>query len=433
MEQLPRAPLGGDQEPSNQYESQSRDADAQPPNLEALAPDAPENVVSALAAAVPAEAADHSDRERTAERRSNKDILAVAKASIDAVAEQVRRNENLPGVRALAEHFITSTDIQAPPYLLYRATAGGELDIREVRSTVADCAIFRLWSRSKVVYAMDDQLLSYLSEATATPIPTQVFGNLPHRDPYILLPQPDFSDPQTDYFRTHINVPVGAFVFGRYNQAQQLTSTADDKREDLGLMFVGFRDTDRGPDLVTLRCTIPLQGPTFTVEDAVNATIGKFQFNEHLSEDDPRKLEAWLRTYVGQAFNSLLYVCTDQPDIEEYRPGGGRGGRPAKSRERRRPRLDDVDTVVKLGFRMGPALHAARTRFEHQQGQQPGEGTGGKKRPHQKRGHYRTYWTGPGRGLPVMKWIDPFWVNESLLGTGDEPIDVVVRPVRKRR
>jgi hypothetical protein len=390
-------------------------------------------VVSVLATAVPAEAANRDADEPARERRTNKDILAVAKASIEAVAAQVRVNENMSGVRELAEYFITSDSMHAPPHLLSRATDGGRLDIREVMATVTDGAIFRLWSRSKVVYAMDDLLLGYLSETSSSPIPTQIFEQLPHSDPYILLPKPDLDDPQTDYYRTHINVPVGAFAFGRYNQAQQLTSTADDKREDLGLMFVGFRDTDHGPDLVTLRCTIPLQGATFKVEDAVNATIAKFRFNEHLAEDDPAKLEAWLRTYVGQAFNSLLYVCTEQPDIEVYQPRSGRHGKQAQRRARQRPRPDDIDRIVKLGFRMGPALHEARARWERGQSAQPGADTSERRvRPHQKKAHYRTYWTGPGRELPILKWIAPFWVNEKLLGQAGEPRDVVVRPVRGR-
>lgn len=368
-------------------------------------------------------------------RRSSKDILAVAKRAIEVLADVVRRSENVPGMRELAEHFINSDDRQAPPFHLHRALAACGGDFREVMSSAGDSAVFRLWSRSKVVYAMDDLLLDYLSESSTSRVPTQVFRALPHANPYLLLPKPDLNDPRTAYYRTHIGVPLGAFVFGRYNQAQQLCSTADGKREDLGLMFVGFIDREDGtPEPVTLRCTIPLGGPTFTVEDAVSTTIAKFNFTDDLAEDDPTKLEAWLRTYVAQAFNSLLYVCTEQPDIEVYRPDNSRPGKQAKSRERRRPRPDDIDQVVKLGFRLGPALHQARRQWEHGQ-QRPtisSEDGGRRVRPHQKKGHYRTYWTGAGRAEPILKWVAPFWVNEEMVGVVDQPKDVVVRPVRLR-
>ena len=186
------------------------------------------------------------------------------------------------------------------------------------------------------------------------------------------------------YYRTHIGVPWGAFVFGRYRDAQMLCSTRDGRREDLGLMFVGFLETAEEPVLQTIRCTIPLRERMITVEDAVNATVARFLFNEHLAEDDRSKLEAWLRTHVAQVFNSLVYICTDQPDIEVYRPGVNMAGKVKKSgrRQQRRPRLSDISEVVQLGFRMGPALHQARQRWERSQGERQ-TGTGVRQVPHQ--------------------------------------------------
>jgi hypothetical protein len=366
--------------------------------------------------------------------RSNKEILAAAKLGIELAAVHAREQENMPGVRALADYLVKHEGMGAPLHLMTPEMTPGHPLRREVMSGTADAAIFRLWSRSKVVYAMDDLMLGYLSESSPSQIPTEILRNLPHTDPYLLLPRPDFSDPQTNYYRTHMGIPLGVFVFGRHDEGQRLCSTASERREDFGLMFVNILDTEDGPVSSMLRCTIPLRQQMFTVEDAVNTTIGKFNFTGDLAEDDPAKLEAWLRTYVTQAFNSLLYVCTDQPDVEIYQPGSQRAGKPAKSRTRRRPRPDDIDTVVKLGFRMGPALHKAQKHWEatHDQHDDIGEPSG-RVRPHQKKGHHRTYWTGQGRTVPKLKWIKPFWVNEDLLDAAGGPTDVVVRPVKKGR
>jgi hypothetical protein len=178
---------------------------------------------------------------------------------------------------------------------------------------------------------------------------------------------------------------------------------------------------------------VPLRQATFSVEDAVDATISKFHFNADLGEDDHSKLEGWLRRYVGQAMSSLLYVCTDQPDVQAEEPDDRRRRKPAKSRSRRRPRPADIDTVVKLGFRMGPALYETQRRWEADPQRKAAEsaGTGARQRPHKKRSHIRTYWTGPGSQVPVAKWIAPFWVNKELL-SNHEPAEVVVRPVRNR-
>ena len=367
------------------------------------------------------------------ERRSRKEILRAAQLSIEAIAERVRLNERRPGIREVAQYMITSDDTRMPQHLRYPYLHPDHPEFPEVMATVRDGAIFRLWAGAKVIYAMDDGLLGYLSDSSASAIPTEILRGIPHANPYVLLPKPDLEEPETAYYRSHIGVPWGAFVFGRYNDAQQLCSTRDERREDLGLMFVGFLETETEPVLQTIRCTIPLRERMISVEDAVNATVAKFLFNEHLAEDDRSKLEAWLRRYVAQVFNSLVYICTDQPDIETYRPGVNRAGRIKKSRRRqqRRPRLSDINEVVQLGFRMGPALHHARRQWEHRQGEQP-TGTGVRQVPHRRRSHYQTYWTGPGRQVPRVKWIAPYWVNQDQLGSEAGPRDVVVRPVKKR-
>jgi hypothetical protein len=372
--------------------------------------------------------------EQPYERRTNKEILAAARLSIEAVADQVQGAESRLAIGGLAQHLIDSDDRQIPPRLIRPNLIPGHPDYQDTLASARDAAIFGLWSRSKVVYAMDEHLLHYFSESASSQVPTEIFRNLPHPDPYVLLPKPDFNDLETNYYRRHIGVPLGAFVFGRYNDAQQLCSTAADQREDLGLMFAGLIETDTGPALQVLRCTVPLRQATFSVENAVEATITKFHFNDDLGEDDHRKLEDWLRKYVSQAMSSLLYICTDQPDVQVEKSGGDRRGKPAKSRARRRPRPGDIDTVVKLGFRMGPALYEARLRWESGHRDvatgTSGTGAGARKRPHMKRPHIRTYWTGPGGQVPVAKWIAPFWVNKDLLADGDGPADVVVRPVR---
>jgi hypothetical protein len=52
-------------------------------------------------------------------------------------------------------------------------------------------------------------------------------------------------------------------------------------------------------------------------------------------------------------------------------------------------------------------------------------------RPHQKRGHYQTYWTGPGGRVPRLTWVAPYWVSLDLLGQ-EAPQTAVVRRVKKR-
>lgn len=367
-------------------------------------------------------------------RRSNKEILAAAKAGIELLAMQIRDNELVPGIRELSQHMASpENDGTVPMHLRYQYLHPNHPLFRELLAQAADGAIFRLWGQAKVVYAMDDDLLGYLSESSVSSIPTEILKGIPHVNPYVLLPEPDLSDPETAYYRTHVGVPWGAFVFGRYRNGELICSTNDERREDLGLMFLGFLQDERDTALQVIRCTVPLQGPTLTVESVVDRTLFGFRFDAHLAEDDRSKFEAWLRKYVTLVFNSLIYVCTEQPDIESYRPALNKAGKVKKSAKRRqaRPRMDDINEVVQLGFRMGPALNEARQRREHEQAQPSGASTGGHQPPHQRRGHYRTFWTGRGRQIPRLRWVPPYWVHKDLLGE-EAPQTAVVRRVKKQ-
>jgi hypothetical protein len=365
-------------------------------------------------------------------RRSNKEILQAAKAGIELFTTQLRQYEQVPGIRELAQHLASpENDGTVPAHLRYPIFNPNHPFFPEAMARGRDGAIFRLWGKAKVIYAMDDDLLGYLSESSMSSIPTEILRNIPHTNPYVLLPAPDLSDPETAYYRTHVGVPWGAFVFGRYRNAELLCSTNDERREDLGLMFLGFIENEEATALQTIRCTIPLREATLTVESVVNETIRGFTFNEHLQEDERVRFEAWLRKYVGLVFNSLVYVCTDRPDIEMYRPGINKAGKLKKSAKRHqaRPRMDDINEVVQLGFRMGPALNAARQRWQRERAQ-AATGTGVRQPPHRRRGTYRTYWTGRGRQIPRLRWVAPYWVNQDLLS--DEAPTAVVRKVRKR-
>jgi hypothetical protein len=66
--------------------------------------------------------------------------------------------------------------------------------------------------------------------------------------------------------------------------------------------------------------------------------------------------------------------------------------------------------MIKVDWRLGPAFHTARRVAA-------GTPAGGRRRPtpHQKRGHFRSYWTGQGRTTQVLRFIKSFWVNLDLV------------------
>lgn len=364
-------------------------------------------------------------------RRTDKEALASVREVLGAVAVHNQDGQaRYPVVRQLAERMALG-DSTIPDHL-GRQLAVYEDDphmISQVRAYSADAAIYRLFQRSKVAYAMDDHLLGQLSESSADKVPTDILRDLPHANPFVLLPSPDFEDEETRYYRNHIGLPAGAFVYGKRDCGKYTCSTADPRLDVLGIMFAGEIIDNGAENFLVLRCSVPLDGDRTSVDDAVAATVQGFRWSSDLGESDPRRLEAWLRRYVTQVFSSVLYVCTDQPDVETYRPTA-----PAKqkARKQRRPRAGDIESLVKVGWRLGPELWAERQRHE-QAGRSPaGDGTTRHSpRAHRRRPSWQIYHTGPGGSVPKLLWRKPHWVNAHRLDEpGSGPADVVVRPVR---
>jgi hypothetical protein len=363
-------------------------------------------------------------------RRTDKEALASVREVMGSVARHVHGGQQrYPLVRPLAEA-MAGSDSKIPQHLSRQLDDyDDQPTLSQIRAYTADTAVYRLWERSKVVYAMDDRLLGDLSESSADKVPTAVLRDVPHANPFVLLPSPDFDDEETQYYRTHVGLPAGAFVYGKRDGGKYMCSTADERLDVLGIMFAG-QIIERGVGCFqVLRCSVPLDGDTTSVDAAVTRTIKNFRWSADTGERDPARLEAWLRKYVTQVFNTVLYVCTDQPDIETYRPAATTK---QKARKQRRPRAGDVDSLVKVGWRLGPELFAERQR--HEQADQAPAGDGATRRSpraHRRRPTWQTYHTGPGGSVPKLLWRKPHWVNAHRLDEpGSGPADVVVRPVR---
>jgi hypothetical protein len=364
-------------------------------------------------------------------QRTDREALATVREVLGSVARHNQEGQALyPPVRALAERMALS-DSQIPGRLLDRLEpyeADPDL-MRQVRAYTADAAAYRLFESSKVAYAMDDYLLGELSESSADKVPTDILRDLPHANPFVLLPSPNFEDEDTRYYSTHIGLPAGAFVYGKRDSGKYMCSTTDPRLDVLGIMFAGEIMSHGRSCFQVLRCSMPLDGDRTSVDEAVATTVKGFRWSSDIGESDPKRLEAWLRRYLTQVFSSVLYVCTDQPDVEVYRPAATTAKQ--KARKPRRPRAGDIESLVKVGWRLGPELFAERQRYEREDRVPAGDGTRRSPRAHRRRPTWMTYHTGPGGSVPKLKWRKAHWVNTHRLNQpGDGPADVVVRPVR---
>lgn len=116
----------------------------------------------------------------------------------------------------------------------------------------------------------------------------------------------------------------------------------------------------------------------------------------------------------------VLYLCSERPDID----GRGQPGNPTPKRVKGGTRLFAADGPRRwdVGLRIGAALRTARERAST-----AGDDSRQGPRPHVRRAHYHTYWTGPrtGKQTPVLRWLPPIPV-----GLTDEELPAILRRVR---
>lgn len=289
------------------------------------------------------------------QQRTDKQTLGLAREMTKAVVAHIQGGESrYPVVRDVAA-LMASGIKEVPPHIM-RAVPEHPGDRREVQAMARDVAVHTLWRGSKTVLAMDDYLLTVLSESPAE-LPTAAVKSLGFRNPLVVLTTPDFSDEETRYYLEHIGIPLGAYVFGRWDRGQLLCSTNDDRFEDLGVMFVGFISTPEGMVLQTLRCTVPLGQDKTTIADAVARTVSGFHFTEDLGEEDITRLSTWLRRYLTQVLHTVSYAGSNPQDAEVYRPQA-KAVRKHKRSQRQRP--DEVDEFVRVGSHLSRELRELR-------------------------------------------------------------------------
>lgn len=363
---------------------------------------------------------------------SHNATLEAARAGIEQIVLRSRKNDD-PVVRALVASTVNGEEVPEGIRLVL-GTMGPDAYANVMRATTPG-VVTGFWERAKVVYATDADLMQYLTDRDVA-VPAGILRTLPHPDPYVLLPLPD----QDTGPGQEIGVPYGAFIFGRYGDGNHPCSTADPRMTDLGVMFT-IRLPGQPGRLFTLRCIIPLPaGPTAvaTVGEVVSKTIARFHYSPGMSgitTDQRQKLQPWLEAYIPQVFGTLMYVCTDQPDTSVWtRPQAPPRRKNAGRRPGRRARLDhpaDPDTIVSLGFRLGPALREAQERHEqaYRGGSREPQSAGWKQPPHQRRPHLQTFWTGAGRTVPRLRFVNSYWVGLDQLA--EPPATAVVRPVRR--
>ncbi|MEC3916026.1 hypothetical protein [Nocardia sp. CDC160] len=280
--------------------------------------------------------------------------------------------------------------------------------------TVQTAEAARMWRRHRVVYRVHPGLAESLIDTdTRAEVPCEVFKRLPHPEPFVVFPVPIPAPIAKNHFGlTVVGQPayVGMLITG-VNEYEQLCSTADPDVRQLSVALASTIEYEgQAPGHDETIALVPLAG-RFSIDSLIERNT-QYESLGEFANDEQRRV-------YNLAFSLLLYLCSDQRDAREHQPE-------TNKRARKSGRGDS--TIIDVGFDIGPELQAAR----RDSSTETAEGDEGKQvRPHLRRAHWHTYWTGPRNSpTPVVKWLHPIVVHKE--DKQDRPTAIQVRSPNPR-
>lgn len=297
-----------------------------------------------------------------------------------------------------------------------------------VNDNVSRNAVVELWrNQGRIAYDLNPEMAARLHRSDLKgKLPGGLFDRLPHISPMIPLPRPwPFRNPNSK--RT--GLIRAFFLTGRVGR-EAFCSTTDKRSEGLAIMpWVEWEGAEPGAylDVATPLFVIPRTEAPFTVADIIDHTN-----TWHGTHTDGTEKKVVKQILPG-ALSILMYLCCDNRDVQEppARPA-------AQGRKRQAPPRDPF--YVRVGWHIGPKLHAQRLRTQQEGGRERGGvvfPTGTEFGPQHRIGHFKTVHHGPQKSRQSLLWLDPYWTKKDMLeemeaegrepGTGIIPVDAQQR------
>jgi hypothetical protein len=128
--------------------------------------------------------------------------------------------------------------------------------------------------------------------------------------------------------------------------------------------------------------------------------------------------------HIAPFLNLVLYICSRNCEIRDSKRVRDQPTNPSFVKTKQGPRIfpPNHPTVWEVGYRIGPALEAAK----QQQSSETHGGAHASPRAHIRRSHWHSYWTGAKSSPKAeLRWLSPIAVNVDE----DHETIPTVRPV----
>lgn len=131
------------------------------------------------------------------------------------------------------------------------------------------------------------------------------------------------------------------------------------------------------------------------------------------------------RERATRGINLILYLCAENAEIQSPHKKVARTSTP---QDPDAPAAATIKpTSYNVGVRIGAAIRAALAAREVEINEvNVAAHKHASPIPHIRRAHYATYWTGEGRKIPVVRWIEPILVGVKRV---DGEVPTTIRPV----
>ena len=275
---------------------------------------------------------------------------------------------------------------------------------------------FIYWRYTKKIYRLNADIISDVAGTYVDNIPAQVLKELPAWSIYVSAEELHTELP-TSY-------PInGFFFYPLYNNDGNIIRLfiIDDLKQSQGTTGLKEKDVDVVNNIIRIKDSregLLDSRKMECIDGEVVVTV-----NEKLKDFRDREFNL-----LNAQISMVLYICSQINDIKEK----NQFKRSEKHKKHVHTHHELPAQNIRewdVGIRMGQAIR--QYRQEEPTGKE--RTTIGSKRPHIRRGHWHTYWTGSKKPelaherKPKLKWLPPVPVNSEDV----DNLPVVITPVEK--
>lgn len=263
-----------------------------------------------------------------------------------------------------------------------------------------------LWRLTKGCYEFDSTLLDHLSETEVTKIPLALLENLPEYVVYVPLNGRRLFRLQAE----GVFMGLSEFRDGR-KQLRFVVWTTDGELLNHTLALTS-------DDLKTC-----LDDSYVFVEQDRAVGIEGFGFDPFPKGELDPDILARSRRDMEFMVSVFLYLCSEEPDVSGVPRQPQAGGNKAPVGRFFAP---DMVQMLQVGFKHGGKIRMWQEKLI-KEGDDASSGLGMPKPPTWRKAHWHLYWTGVGRLVPRIRWIQPTPIN--MRGQDMDNFPVSLRPV----